>query len=278
MMKHCPDPLRFALPFSLAGLLLFTPGRQARAQQPDAKSIVASAVHTELTSDLNDHTPFMYLDHDVTPEHDTVFFIVETPEGNLKRKIQDHGHALNQQERNADDQRLQALVHDSAAIAKRRHDESHDDDQAAQMLKLLPRAYLWTIAGQQGDLTTLDFKPDPAFTPDTLEARVLSSMAGQLVVARRENRIRSIKGTLVNDVTFAWGLFGRLRKGGSFEVQRREVAPSHWQMTENHTHIEGKALFFKTIGSQEDEVRTDFKISPARNVEQAWEIMQKQTP
>lgn len=279
MKRRLYDPLRFAVPVSLAALLLvLAPGHRAAAQQPDAKSIVASAVHTELTSDLNDHTPFMYLDHDMTPDHNTLFFIVETPQGNLKRKLQDHGHPLDQTELAADNQRIQGLLNDSAAVARRRHDESHDDDQAAQMLKLLPVAYLWTIASEQGDLITLDFRPDPNFSPGSLEAHVLSSMAGQLVVARHENRIRSIKGTLVNDVTFAWGLFGRLHKGGSFEVQRRQVAPGHWQMTENHTHIQGKALFFKTIGAQEDEVRSDFKISPAQNVQQAWEILQHQTP
>ena len=279
MRRSLHDPLRFALPVSLAALLLtFAPTARARAQQPDAKAIVTASVQTELKSDVNDHTPFMYLDHDVTPEHDTLFFTVETPQGNLKRKLQDHGKPLDQQARTAEDQRIQALIHDPEAINKRRHDESNDDDQATQMLKLLPRAYIWTIAGENGDLIALNFKPDPNFNPSSLEARVLSAMAGQLVIARRENRIRSIKGTLLNDVTFGWGLFGRLRKGGSFEVQRREVVPNHWQMTENHTHIQGKALFFKTIGAQEDEVRSDFKISPAQTVQQAWEIMQHQTP
>lgn len=258
---------------ALCALLALVP---ATAQQGDTKAIVATAVQTELTADRNDHTAFMYRDHDVTPEHDTLFFTVETPQGNLKRKVEDHGHPLNQQQRSADDQRIQNLIHDSAAVAKRKHDEAHDDDQAEQMLKLLPRAYLWSIASQTPDLVTLDFKPDPTFDPDSLEAKVLSAMAGQIQVTRNTHRIRSIRGKLINDVTFGWGLFGRLRQGGSFEVQRQEVAPGHWQMTENHTHIIGKALFFKQIGSEEDEVRSDFKLSPAQSIQQAWQIMQQQ--
>lgn len=274
MMNHRCTLRTLVLP-ALFALLVFP---AARAQQGDAKAIVSSAVQTELTADRNDHTAFMYRDHDVTPDHDTLYFTVETPQGNLKRKLEDHGHPLNQQQRAAEDQRIQSLIQDSAAIAKRRHDEAHDDDQAEQMLKLLPRAYVWSIASQNPELVTLDFKPDPNFSPDSLEARVLSAMAGEIQVTRTTHRIRSIKGKLINDVTFGWGLFGRLRQGGSFEVQRREVAPGHWQMTENHTHILGKALFFKQIGSQEDEVRTDFKVSPAQNIQQAWKIMQQQTP
>ena len=141
------------------------------------------------------------------------------------------------------------------------------------MLKLLPQAYLWTIAGEKGDLITLNFKPDPAFQAANMEARVLSSMAGQIVVARGDNRIRTIRGALVDDVKFGYGVFGRLKKGGSFQVERREVAPHHWQVVETHTKIEGHALFFKTIGSVEDEVRSDFKPSPAQTLQQALDIL-----
>jgi hypothetical protein len=274
MNLRCCTSVSLLLP-ALFALMAVAP---ATAQQGDAKTIVASAVQTELISDRNDHTAFMYRDHDVTPEHDTLYLTVETPQGNLTRKLEDHGHPLNQQQRSADDQRIQNLIHDSGAVAKRKHDEAHDDDQAEQMLKLLPRAYVWSIAHQTPDLITLDFKPDPSFIPDSLEAKVLSAMAGQIQVTHDTHRISSIKGKLINDVTFGWGFFGRLRQGGSFEVQRREVAPAHWQMTENHTHIVGKALFFKQIGSEEDEVRSDFKVSHNQNIQQAWQIMQQQTP
>ncbi len=249
----------------------FAPALSARAQ--DAKAIVTAAVQTELAADRNDHSAYMYRDHDITPDHDTLYYAVETPEGNLRKKLEDRGRPLSPDERRAEDARLRAQIADAAAMAKVRKDSSHDDNQAEEMLKLLPQAYLWTITKEDGNLVTLDFKPDPAFSPSGFEAKVLSAMGGQITVARRENRIRSIKGTLLDDVTFFLGIGGRLRKGGSFEVQRREVAPGHWQMTETHVHIAGHALFFKTIGSQEDEVRTDFKPSPAQTVQQAGEIL-----
>jgi hypothetical protein len=245
----------------------------AHAQDP--KAIVSAAVQTELAADRNDHSAYMYRDHDVTPDHDTLYYAVETPEGNLRKKLEDHGHPLNQQQREAENQRLRAEVADTVAIARARKDSSHDDNQAEEMLKLLPQAYLWSVAHEDGNLITLDFKPDPAFSPSGFEARVLSAMGGQITVARKENRIRSIKGTLLDDVTFFLGIGGRLHKGGSFEVQRREIAPGHWQMTETHVHISGHALFFKTIGSQEDELRTDFKPSPAQTVQQAGEILSR---
>jgi len=93
-------------------------------------------------------------------------------------------------------------------------------------------------------------------------------MAGKIVVARSQNRIQSLQGKLVNDVSIGWG-FVHLHRGGGFQVERREIAPGHWQITESHTHIEGRALLFKNIGQQEDEIKTDFRPSAAQTVAQA---------
>ncbi len=242
-------------------------------QQRDAKAIVSSAVQTELNADRTDHTAYIYRDHDVTPDHDTLYQVIETPGGNLRRKLEDHGKPLSPAERKADDDRIAKLLGDKNLQAKEQRDGARDDEQAEQMLKLLPAAYIWTVVGEQGDLITLDFKPDPAFEATNMEARVLSAMAGQIVVARGDNRIRTIRGSLVGDVKFLLGIGGRLKQGGTFQVERREVAPHHWQVTNSHVKIEGHALFFKSIGSVEDETRSDFKPSPAQNLRQALNLM-----
>ena len=247
----------------------------AVAQAQDPKAMVAAAVASELHSNKVDHTAFMYRDHDITPDRDTLFYVVESPAGNLKKKLEDHNHPLSPADRAADDSARAALIANPDAMRKLRQNNTHDDQQAEQMLKLLPVAYLWTITSEKGDLVTLDFKPDPNFDPPDLEARVLSAMAGQIVISRPENRIATIRGTLVSDVKFGYGLFGRLRQGGTFQVERREVVPHHWQITESRVHIGGHALFFKSIGDQEDEIRTDFHISPAQTLPQANDLLNK---
>jgi len=74
-------------------------------------------------------------------------------------------------------------------------------------------------------------------------------------------------------VTIGWGLLGRLHEGGTFRVERREVKPGLWQITETHVHIVGRALFFKNIGQQQDEVQTEFTQAPdATTLEQAVEL------
>ncbi len=248
---------------------------QASVPAPkDAHAIIASACANEYASDRSDHTAFMYRDHDITPDHDTTFAIVETPEGNLKRKIEDHGQPLTSDDRAADDARIGALMKDKAKQQKMKKDSAHDDEQADELLNLLPTAFVWTIVSENGDLVTLNFKPDANFDAPNMEARVFADMAGEVVVSRSENRIRSMKGQMVDDVKILGGVIGKLHKGGTFQVEHREVAPHHWQLTELHVHIVGHILFnFKTVGSQEDEVKTDFKISPAQNFQQAYDIL-----
>jgi hypothetical protein len=240
-----------------------------RAQQP-ALPLVETAVQTELAADRDDHSAWVYLDHDVTPDHDILFLVAESPAGTVKRKLEDRGHPLDPAQLRQEDARLHAFVHDSARMQKQRKDEKHDDDQATNMLKLLPRAFLWTVQSEEGDRVTLAFRPNPGFTPQTLEAKVLCAMAGEIVVFRPQHRIEIIRGSLVNDVTFGWGVLGRLRKGGSFFVERGQVAPGHWQITASRVHIDGRALLFKTIGEQEDETKSGFHPSTAQTLEEAY--------
>jgi len=266
--KSLQLPILLAFPF-----LALVSAPRAHGQT-DAKALITSACKSEYENDKNDHTSFMYRDHDITPEHDTLLAIVETPDGNLKRKIEDHGHPLSPDERKEDDAAIQKLLGDPVLQRKLKKDSAHDDEQADELLKLLPTAFLWTVASENAEMVTLDFKPDPNFDPPNMEAKVFADMAGQVVVSKADNRIRSMRGTMVNNVNIAWGVIGKLHKGGTFQVEHREVSPHHWQLTELHVHIAGHILFnFKTIGSQEDEIKTDFKLSPAKNLQQAWDIL-----
>ena len=261
------------LPYALLFLALFVTALPLAAQQPEAKQLIATASRTELQADRTDHTAFQYLDHDITPDHNTLVYTVETPQGDLSRQMKINGQPLNPEQRAADNARIQAVVSNPAALEKQNQDQAHDDDQAAQMLELLPNAFLWSVAAEQGPLVTLNFKPDPAYSPHSMEDRVFAAMAGQVIIDRQQQRIYAMRGILTADVKFGYGIFGRLKKGGTFQVERREVEPGHWQITESHVHLSGKALFFKTIGAQEDEQRANFKPSPAKSLQQAAELL-----
>jgi hypothetical protein len=255
---------------SLSAITLYS----QQKQDPRAQEIVRTAVKVELAADRADHSRWQYRDLNRKPDGESTYQVVETDHGSIKKKLKRNGQPLTPGELEAEDARIHAFVHDPAQQAKQRKDGEQDDKRAENMLRLLPDAFLWTIKSDGADSVTLAFVPDPDFSPPSMESRVFAAMAGEIVIHKQQNRIQTIKGKLIHDVTFGWGLFGRMNQGGTFNVERRELAPGVWQITESHIHIDGHVLLFKTISEEEDEVKSDFRPTPpATTLEQAATIL-----
>jgi len=231
-------------------------------QDPRAQEIVRTAVKIELAADRDDHSRWQYRDINHKPDGEFLYQVVETDHGSVKKKLKRNGQPLTPEELKAEDARIQSFVNDPSQQAKQRKDGEQDDKRAENMLRLLPDAFLWTLKSETPETYYLAFTPDPNFSAPSMETRVFAAMAGEIAVNKQQNRIQTIKGRLIHDVTFGWGLFGRMNQGGTFNVERRELAPSVWQITESHVHIDGHVLLFKTISQQEDEVKTDFRPTP----------------
>ena len=174
---------------------------------------------------------------------------------------------------------MDSFIHDPEAQAKQRKSGQHDDKQSEELLRLLPGAFNWSIVSSRNGSTLLHFAPDPAFGPPTWASRVFAAMEGEMVVNDAQHRIASLKGRLIRDVKFCGGLCGSIHSGGTFSVERRQIAPSIWQITETHVHIDGVILFFKSISEQEDETKTQFHKLPAgASLEQAETLLMQQNP
>lgn len=234
---------------------------------------VRQAVAAELQANRTDKSIWEYRENDVTPDKNAVYTTIETTQGTLRRLIELNGRPLSPQAANTEKQRIENYVHDSSAQARARKAAAHDDAQAAELLKMLPNAFLWTKAGETADFETLSFRPNPNFDPPDMQSRVLGVMEGELIIAKDGYRIRTLKGKLSEDVKIGWGILGKLDRGGTFDVERRVVGDGRWQITETHVHIGGHALLFKTIGQQEDDVKTDWKPSPARTLDEAAALL-----
>jgi hypothetical protein len=247
----------------------------AQSSQADALQTIRSAVESELQANRTDKSIWTYRDHDNVPGKDATYTTFETRQGALRRMIELDGRPLSPSEAQAETLRLNDYVHDSSAQAKARKNAAHDDAQAAELLNMLPNAFIWNMVSQSPEFITLGFRPNPTFDPPNIEARIMGMMAGQVLIARDGNRIRTLKGQLTENVSIGFGLV-RMYKSGTFDIERRLVGGGHWQITETHVHIGGHALFFKSIGTQEDEMKTDWKPSPANTLEEAARILSAQ--
>jgi len=228
----------------------------AIAYGEDSRQFVQRAVQVELAKDAADHTHWIYFESDSKPDRSVKQWVAETREGSLRRVIEINGQPVPEAEQR---RKMDTYVNDSWARSKQRKSEQHDDEQATELLNLLPQAFVWTNQGAKGNLTMLHFKPNPQFRPPDLEARVFAAMEGDMAVDTQQLRIASLKGKLIQDVKIGGGFLGRLYAGGTFDVERRETGKAIWQITETHVHIQGHVLIFKTISEQEDDVKIDFK-------------------
>lgn len=223
------------------------------------QQLVEQAVRTELAADAADHTHWLYYEEDRTPDTNVKQWVAQSNIGDLKRVLEQNGRALASGEQQS---RIDSFISSPAAQQKQRKAGQQDDRQAAQMLRLLPQAFLWTKTGERDSNTILHFTPDPKFNPPTWESRVFAAMEGDMTVNDAQHRIVSIKGRMIHEVKFWGGLLGEIKAGGTFDAERREIGSGAWQITGTHVHIQGHALLFKNISDQEDDDKTSFKQLP----------------
>jgi hypothetical protein len=235
------------------------------AQTP--RDLVRRAVQTELLASQNDHSHWLYFEFDRQPSKSVKQWVAETRSVSLNRVVERNGQPLSDTQQK---QEMSAFINDPRAQNKQRKSGQHDDEQAAELLKILPDAFTWNTVGEKESNIVLHFRPDPSFHPPDLEARVFAAMEGEMAIDREQYRIASLKGRLIRDVKIGYGLLGELKAGGTFDVERRELTPKVWEIVETHVHIEGHALIFKTISENEDDVKSNFKqIADSTSLQQA---------
>jgi len=246
----------------------------AQGSDPRALAAVRGAVASQLQADRNDHSNWIYRDYDVSTRN-AVYLCVGSPQGELRRMIEVDGHPVSPVEAQQETQRIAEYVRDPSAQAREHKNMAHDDAQATELLKMLPDAFLWNVVADNASEMTLSFRPNPAFDGPDMQSKVMSLMAGTMVVMHNGNHIRTFRGALTDEFRIGFGILGKLNKGGTFDIERREVGLGLWEITETHVHIGGHALFFKTIGQQEDEVKTDWKPSPAQSLKDAERMLSR---
>lgn len=222
--------------------------------------MVWTAVKTEIAAAKNDHSVFIYHDHDTQPQKDKYTIVIQTTShGALNRVTRVNGKAIPIQQQSA---KVYNFVNSPALQQKQRQSGQNDAHQTEQLLKMIPSAFLWSVTNVNPKEITLSYKPNPNFNPPTMEDRVFAAMAGEMVIDRQQNRIVVFKGKLIRNVSFFFGLLGHMNQGGTFCVVRKELQPKIWEIVETRVHINGKILFFKTISQNEDDYDFDFKPAP----------------
>jgi hypothetical protein len=255
-------------------------GVSARPQSVPNSSVSANDLaRWVVTNELkfqDDHANWMYRLEKEQYGKKQVEEIVETKGGSLSRLLSIDNRPLNAKQQLDEDERMRELMTSRSAQQKLRRALDAEILQGRRLFKMLPDAFVFSYAGDDGNLVKLSFRPNPSFHAPSMEARVFHDMEGEMWVDRKQERLAGFDGHLTQTVKFGFGLLGHLDKGGHFEVTQAEVVPGHWDMTTLSLEMTGKALLFANIVVQKKENHQDFhRVSDDLTLTQAADILNR---
>jgi len=247
-------------------LVLARPFRTASASadvppgSPSAMQLVTTLVANEdLASKHKDHYAYTSKERsDRTGGHLWTEKVVETDAGKIRMLIAEDDQPLQPQRIAQERGRLAAIVADPAGFARKSQATKDDESHALQMLRLAPRAFLFSDARPEGNFLRIDYRPNPAYETQSIEERVLHAMSGSILIDPQAIRLHRLDGRLPEDVNIGFGLLATIHAGSSFSTTRNRLGEPDWKTTAVDTAINGRIIFFKSIAKNEHAEHYDF--------------------
>jgi hypothetical protein len=261
----------------LAGLLLLCPASTLRAQTPTESphDLVKDVVYNELQERRQASLWQYHVDKRVGNQT-TIEQEVETVSGSVNRVLARQGKPLDAAAQKKETDRLNNLLHNPGEQARMKQDHQAEEQRLERLMTAMPDAFLYTYDGTEDGNLRLSFKPNPAYNPPTYETRVYHALAGDVWIQAEKKRLVKIDAHIVNEIEFGYGFFGRIEKGGHFQIVRAQVAANRWKTTVLNVHISGRVVFFKSINRDQDVTRSAFKpLASNTSVKEAVDLLKE---
>jgi hypothetical protein len=253
-----------------------SPARAAHADlgEPSTKpnDLLRIAVANEKHSENSDY--YAWVDRLQKPRGSITKLMVNTPQGILARTIALNDRALTAEERQQDDERINRVL-DPEKMREKTRKQAEDQQHIERLLVALPDAFHceYAAVAREDRNLRLECSPNPSFSPPNYETQILQGMKAVILIDRDEKRVAKIEGTLFKDVTFGWGILGRLNRGGHIEISQSRVAGKHWGMTRMQLVFDGHVIVVKPLHIEETETSWEYRSVPKMNVAQALDFL-----
>lgn len=279
-MSHFKPLWRATILLISVSLALAMEGQTTTGSLPplpqDANRFVKDTIKHQLEADAADHTHWRYRIHREDEKGSQDRDVIDTKEGQIARTLLINGQPLTAEQRSADEARMKKLVDDASERAKRDKRAKEDEDKGVQMLKAIPDAFIFKYEGAENGQVRLSFFPNPHYNAPTRELQVFRALSGMMWIDRAALRLARLDGSLFEDVTFGWGLLGRLNKGGTFSVTQSRVADDHWEIVSLDVRMSGHAVIFKSINVKQLQRITGFRrVSDGMTISEAYQLLEK---
>src|ERR1700731_1293688 len=178
-MRQVPSSAAFTVAIIL--LVISASPQSVPNSQASANDLARRVIANELKFQ-DDHTNWMYRLEREQDGKKQVQEIIETKEGSLSRLLSINDRPLTAKQQEEEDQRVQELMTSRGAKRKLQRALEAETLQGRRLFKMLPDAFVFSYAGDDGNLVKLSFRPNPSFYPPSLEARVFHDMEGEMWV------------------------------------------------------------------------------------------------
>ena len=236
-------------------LVFLVAGVTAAAQ--DA-GLVQRALANEARSANGAQHPMRYRLRKSSPRLTTTKEICETADGAVARLIAVNDAPLSPADEQREQARLDQLLSDPSRQRRRQQSQYQDTARAMKVLRSLPSAFVYEFAGTGqgpgGQVAKYRFKPNPNFDTPDLETQILKQMSGELWVDSAHERVVRLEGQLQQDVDYAWGILGRLYKGGTILLEQADVGENQWRIVHFNMKMSARVVFkTKVFDTTEDQ-------------------------
>ncbi len=226
---------RFATIGALALLLtLFNVVTGQDAATPDSDSaapvLIRRASANEVAA-LQSPEPFRYLERLQWSWGTETREVIETREGRVDRIVEFNDGPVAPDQARKQELLLRKLLNDFKAARHEIEDQYSETRRRIRMMKAFAAAFIFEPSGSDHGLLKFSFRPNRSFSPKDRETQVYRGMHGTVWVDPKQERLTKIEGTLTRDVSFGWGIFGKLYKGGRYLLEQTQVEPRVWRIT-----------------------------------------------
>jgi len=197
-------------------------GDPAAAEATPASLVAAMVAHEQQAERHRDR--FAYLSEERserTGGHLWRERVAETAQGKVRFLIAEDGQPLSTERMAQERGRLAQIAAHPEEFVRHEQALKNDEQHAKEMLDLLPKAFVFDNARQDGDTLKIDFKPNPDYAPQSLEERVLHGMVGSVTIETKTQRLRELDGRLPQDVSIGFGLVATIKAGSRCTQAKR---------------------------------------------------------
>lgn len=199
--------------------------------------------------------------------------VIATPEGRAERIVSFNHEPLAPDQVEKQDQRLKKLLRDRDAARHEVEDQKAELKRRVALMNAFPTAFIFTPDGEEDGKLKFSFRPTGSFSPHDRETQIYRSLQGTVWVEPNQKRLTRIDGIVTRNVSFGWGVFGKLYKGGRYLIEQTQVEPGVWQVTRLDLDLKLR-VFLSTSRLLRNEANSDFApVREGTTYKQALELL-----